>query len=127
MAEIDAEELAEALNLVQSCLYNGNNETDTKALDAVCAAAEAHLAHLRAPKGELEEARAELGAWLAAEDGRVRYTMPVGNLVRVSLYRSGDTDASAKVDYPHRPIHGEGPTEAAAIRAALSRARGEGT
>lgn len=60
MAEIDAEELADALNLVRSCLYNGDNETDTKALDAVCAAAEAHLASLRAPKGELEEARAEL-------------------------------------------------------------------
>lgn len=85
------------------------------------AAALATLAQTRAT--EEQRAERELGAWLAKEEGRTHYTMTVTSGIRVSLFRPGDTDNSAKANYPHRPTHGIGPTKAAAILNALAKTR----
>jgi hypothetical protein len=80
-------------------------------------------ANLRAPKGELAEARAELGAWLVEHPcsswDRASVKLDGAERHLVGLRLDGDSEDD---DY-----QGVGPTEAAAIRAALSRARGEGT
>jgi hypothetical protein len=110
MAEIDAEELARGLIL-----------WGEKLPGVIRRAAEAHLASLRAPKGELAEARAELGAWLVEHPGH-QY-QPIWQQSCAPQWCVEVWD-----DNPHNePFRGTGPTEAAAIIAALSRARGEGT
>jgi hypothetical protein len=83
---------------------------------------------LRAPKGELAEARAELGAWLVEHP---RHYIP--DPMFGSNPKTGDKVlVIARLVYEDGAYgfevvaSGEGPTEAVAIRAALSRARGEG-
>jgi hypothetical protein len=135
MAEIDAEELERALGLVGEYVpYAGSMsesewQAHANALSLAMEAARAHLAHLRAPKGELEEARAELGAWLVEHP---RHYIP--DPMFGSNPKTGDKVlVIARLVYEDGAYgfevvaSGEGPTEAAAIRAALSRARGEGT
>lgn len=72
--------------------------------------------HLRAPKGELEEARAELGAWFLSNPGWSACYLVNSAGVQIGLQHYAGAQWWG----------GFKPTEAAAIRAALSRARGEG-
>lgn len=133
MAEIDAEELERALRTVNMGPSGDPPGSDhfaqlARAHRIIESAAEAHLEHLRAPKGELEEARAELGAFLVEMRGA--YTFDTGRVGMVAGRPRPDQPWFCTLYLPgFKPEgwRGEGPTEAAAIRAALSRARGEGT
>lgn len=140
MAEIDAEELERAL-----VRYETGTTTQwfSDPFNIVLDAARAHLAHLRAPKGELEEARAELGVTKAriASVIRQRHGLPDSRLMDAAILETADLILRAISrpetifcefeDCDQEPAQGsalcEGHLADEAEAAALSRARGEGT
>lgn len=123
MAEIDAEELGRCLLLLDELEFD-LPWSQLEALGVVEDAARAHLASLRAPKGELEEA---LAAFAAGKDNFEAAWRPGAQRMTLRWTTDWETHEGAYFGQTPHAVSGDGSDYHTALAAALSRARGEGT